>query len=142
MITQTKNLKPISVDAQFKYRCINPDCGSEHWLFLNQVKVKGFKLACDCGAVYKIRQIEKIRIRYVKKPQKPQESQSYCSTQLNSASAPKAQPEYIKKAYKILENYGFSNKEAIELVNKAYDLTKCDNPLLLVKDAIKIFGGI
>ena len=52
------------------------------------------------------------------------------------------QPEHLKKAYKILETYGFSNKEAIEMIDKVYSTNKCDNPLLLVKDALKIFGGM
>jgi len=137
MATKIKSLKPISLDAQFKYRCTNTDCESEHWLFLNQVQVKGFKLVCDCGNVYKIRQIENVKIQYSKKTQKP-------ITESNKSSeiATKVEPEYLKKAYKILETYGFSNKEAVDLVNKVYDLTNQDNPLLLVKDALKIFGGM
>ena len=137
MTIKTQSLKPISLDAQFKYRCINKDCESEHWLFLNHVQVKGFKIVCDCGNVYKIRQIEKVKIKYLQKIKKP-------ITESNKSSeiVTKVEPEYLKKAYKILENYGFSNKEAIELINKVYNTNKCDNPLLLVKEALKIFGGI
>lgn len=134
MTTKIKSLKPISLDAQFKYRCTSPECESEHWLFLNQVQVKGFKLVCDCGNVYKIRQIENIKIQYSKKIQK--------ESNLSSEKVVEVKPEYLKKAYKILETYGFSNKEAIDLVNKVYDLTNQNNPLLLVKDALKIFGGM
>ena len=130
---QIKNLKPISLDAQFKYRCTNTECESEHWLFLNQVQVKGFKLVCDCGNVYKIRQITNIKTQFSKKNQKPT---------TESEIVDEVEPEYLKKAYKILETYGFSNKEAINLVNKVYDLTNQNNPLLLVKDALKIFGGM
>jgi hypothetical protein len=133
MTTKIKSLKPISLDAQFKYRCTSPECESEHWLFLNQVQVKGFKLVCDCGNVYRIRQIENIKIQYSKKTQKPI---------TESEILDEVEPEYLKKAYKILENYGFSNKEAVDLVNKVYDLTNQSNPLLLVKDALKIFGGM
>lgn len=137
MTIKTQSLKPISLDAQFKYKCINKDCESEHWLFLNHVQVKGFKIVCDCGNVYKIRQIEKVKIKYLQKIKKP-------ITESNKSSeiVTKVEPEYLKKAYKILENYGFSNKEAIELINKVSNTNKSDNPLLLVKDALKILGGI
>ena len=134
---QIKSLKPISLDAQFKYRCTNSECESEHWLFLNQVQVKGFKLVCDCGNVYKIRQITNIKTQYSKKTTKPR-----TESNKSSETVAKVEPEYLKKAYKILENYGFSNKEAVDLVNKVYDLTNQNNPLLLVKDALKIFGGM
>ena len=137
MTTKIKSLKPISLDAQFKYRCTNTDCESEHWLFLNQVQVKGFKLVCDCGNLYKIRQIENVKLQYSKKIKKTQKEPNDSSEVVT-----KVQPEYLKKAYKILENYGFSNKEAVDLVNKVYDLTNQDNPLLLVKDALKIFVGM
>jgi Holliday junction resolvasome RuvABC DNA-binding subunit len=95
--------------------------------------VKGFKLVCDCGNVYKIRQITNIKTQFSKKNQKPT---------TESEIVDEVEPEYLKKAYKILETYGFSNKEAINLVNKVYDLTNQNNPLLLVKDALKIFGGM
>jgi hypothetical protein len=134
---QVKSLKPISLDAQFKYRCTNTECESEHWLFLNQVQVKGFKLVCDCGNVYKIRQIANIKTQFSKKTQKP-----IIESNKSSEIVTKAEPEYLKKAYKILETYGFSNKEAVDLVNKVYDLTNQNNPLLLVKDVLKIFGGM
>ena len=130
---QIKSLKPISLDAQFKYRCTNTECESEHWLFLNQVQVKGFRLVCDCGNVYKIRQITNIKTQFSKKTQK---------SITESEIVDEVEPECLKKAYKILENYGFSNKEAVDLVNKVYDLTNQNNPLLLVKDALKIFGGM
>jgi hypothetical protein len=134
---QIKSLKPISLDAQFKYKCTNSDCESEHWLFLNQVQVKGFKLVCDCGNVYRIRQIENLKIQYSRKIKKTQK-ESNVSTEI----VVEVQPEHLKKAYKTLENYGFSNKEAVEMINKVYSTNKCDNPLLLVKDALKIFGGM
>jgi hypothetical protein len=134
---QVKSLKPISLDAQFKYRCTNTDCESEHWLFLNQVQVKGFKLVCDCGIVYKIRQITNIKTQYSKKNKKPKTEHDKLSEIVIQV-----EPEYLKKAYKILATYGFSNKEAVDLITKVYSTNKCDNPLLLVKDALKIFGGI
>jgi hypothetical protein len=105
---------------------------------LNQVQVKGFKLVCDCGNIYKIRQITNIKTQYSKKTTKKPRTESNKSSEIVT----KVEPEYLKKAYKILENYGFSNKEAVDLVNKVYDLTNQNNPLLLVKDALKIFGGM
>jgi alpha-D-ribose 1-methylphosphonate 5-phosphate C-P lyase len=134
---QIKSLKPISLDAQFKYKCTNSDCESEHWLFLNQVQVKGFKLVCDCGNVYRIRQIENLKMQYSRKIKKTQKMSN-----VSPETVVEIQPEHLKKAYKILETYGFSNKEAIEMIDKVYSTNKCDNPLLLVKDALKIFGGM
>jgi hypothetical protein len=134
---QIKSLRPISLDAQFKYRCTNTDCESEHWLFLNQVQVKGFKLVCDCGIVYKIRQITNIKTQYSKKNKKPKTEHDKPSEIVIQVES-----EHLKKAYKILETYGFSNKEAVDLITRAYSTNKCDNPLLLVKDALKIFGGM
>lgn len=132
-----KNLKPIETDAQFKYKCIDPECGSEHWLFLNQVTVKNFKLVCDCGQVYKIKQVGGVRIKYIRK--KPlsvnQKSQDPVSQSTN-------QPEHFNKAISILKHYGFDQTEAQDLVKRVYDITQCSDHLLLVKDALKIFGGI
>lgn len=134
MTTKIKSLKPIEIDAQFKYKCDNTDCGCEYWLFLNQVKVKGFKLVCDCGAVYKIRLINNVKIEFAKKKDKENPKQS--ASQTNDS------PEYLKKAYRILEHYGFSNKESVDMVKKVYDITGCTDPVLLVKDALKFLGGI
>lgn len=138
MTTKTKSLKPIEIDAQFKYRCPNTNCGSEYWLFLNQVKVKGFKLVCDCGAVYRVRRVEDIKTIYVAKKTKPNQE----TTEKEQPVPIPDTPDHLKKAYKILEHYGFSNKESVELVTKVYDITGCTDAVLLVKDALKFLGGI
>lgn len=135
MTTKTKSLKPIDIDAQFKYKCADADCGCEYWLFFNQVKVKGFKLVCDCGAVYKIKQIDGIKIQYSKKASKNTVTQEPTKNKQST-------PDYLIKAYKILEHYGFSNKESIDLVTKVHDITGCTDSVLLVKDALKFLGGI
>lgn len=126
-----KTLKPIEVDAQFKYRCENNECQAEQWLFLNQVKTKGFKLVCECGAVYTIKQVDKMKVSYVKRKSKS-----------NIEHEPNNSKDYLNKACKILQHYGFSDKESKELVYKVYDITKCEDPVLLVKDSLRIFGGI
>jgi hypothetical protein len=133
-MTKNKSLKPISLDAQFKYKCTNVDCEAEHWLFLNQVKVKNFKLVCDCGIVYKIRRIENIKPVYIKKSKQP--------TIVNETQTVESNTRYLDKAYRILEHYGFSKKEAVDLIDKVHNITECNDPLILVKDAMKIFGGM
>lgn len=133
-----KNLKPIEVDAQFKYRCTDPECGSEQWLFLNQVKVKGFKLVCDCGAVYSIRPVADIKIKY---PKKIGRAKTPATTQPDNVNTTQ-ELEYIAKACKVLEHYGFASKEAKDLIHKVHDITECTDSMLLVKDALKLFGGM
>lgn len=132
-----KTLKPTEIDAQFKYRCIDPDCGSEQWLFLNQVKVRGFKLVCDCGAVYSVKPISDIKIKYIKKIKKINPQASTTDDDKSNSSL-----EYISKACKVLEHYGFASKEAKELIHKVHDITECTDSMLLVKDALKLFGGM
>ena len=135
-----KSLKPIELDAQFKYRCPNPQCGSEHWLFLNQTRVKGFKIVCDCNIVYSVKRIKNIKPIYPKKKIQPvveQQPEPEQTVEINTETT-----DHLNKAYKILEHYGFSHKEAVELVNKVHDITECNDPLILVKDSLRIFGGL
>jgi len=133
-MTKQKSLKPISLDAQFKYKCTNTECEAEHWLFLNQVQVKNFKWVCDCGNIYRIRRIENIKSIYAKKSQPI----AIPTTEKQSDSS----PQYLNRAYKILEHYGFSKQEAVDLINKVHNITECNDPVILVKDAMKIFGGM
>ena len=51
-------MKPISCDIQFKYKC--PKCQSEYWLTQQEVKTKGFKIAC-CHTIT-IDMVKKIHI--------------------------------------------------------------------------------
>jgi hypothetical protein len=111
-----KSQKPTEIDASFLYICPNTDCKNEHWLFFREVKVKNFKVACDCGVVFKPKPIDHIKICYAKKT--PKES-------INDPSPVDSIPvDLLESCVKILDGYGFSRNESVKLVTKAYASTE------------------
>ena len=138
MKTIKKSLKPISLDAHFKYKCPNSECTVEHWLSLNETRTKNFKVVCDCGTVFSPKRISKIKILYrtTKKPPKTIESKATVETE-----SPKIPVELLEKSAKILSIYGFTDKEARDLLSKSYDKCQTIDIGSLVKFTLETFGG-
>jgi len=129
--TKLKSQKPIEIDASFKYNCPSEDCENEHWIFLRQAQVKNFKIVCDCGLVFKPKQIKNIKIIFEK---------NY-SKQKNIEDIAESTPvDLLNKCAKILCGYGFDLDESKTLIKKSYDSFKTNDVALLIKNALKSFG--
>lgn len=152
-----KNVKPIEIDAHFKYRC--PKCGWDHWISLKEAKTKNFKIVCDCNTSFKPKQIKNISIEYCIKnksskltPTSQDSIQSNITSINNTQSETKIEvvekpvirnlldKEILDKCSKLLISYGFTSNEAKTLINQAYEKTNSDNVGLLVKNALELIG--
>jgi Holliday junction resolvasome RuvABC DNA-binding subunit len=136
-----KNLKPIELDAHFKYRCPKISCGYDHWLSLKQVSTKNFKVVCDCGFVFKPKLIKKIKIIYDETAS--QQTSSTSGVQKDKIVVQAEIPlDLQQRAGKILVGYGFTNSECIELTKKAYLKNPTDDIATLIKYIIKNLGEL
>jgi hypothetical protein len=114
-----KNQKPIDIDAHFKYRCPDKDCGYDHWISLKQSQTKKFKIVCDCGTVFIPKRISKIKVLY----ESVESSSNKQPTEKNiSVEIP---VETLDSCVNLLTGYGFTKSEAIDLIKNAY--IKCEN---------------
>ena len=120
--------KPTEVDASFLYICPNTECNSEHWLFLREVKTKNFKVVCDCGVVFKTKQIDKLNIKFVKRSKK----------ECFDKQSDKMPVDLLVKCAKILEDYGCSEDESKDLVTRAYQNSQSNDALQLVKLSLQL----
>lgn len=128
-MTKIKKQKPIQIDAYFKYKCPDDNCGVTHWLTLKECQTKNFKVVCDCGIVFKPKLIDKLKIVYVKnkKINTPEQITDII-------------PEIIDVCSKLLIGYGFSEKESVDLIKKAYSENPTNSPSALIKHILQNLG--
>lgn len=129
-IRKIKNLRPTEIDGSFKYTC--PNCSSDYWVTLNQVKCKEFVIVCDCESVLKPKVVELIKIVY-KKREKKIVKEKVLKDSIDS--------EMLSRCCKVLSSYGFDKEEAEQLIKQAYSIDKNADCIKLVKVAISNFGG-
>jgi hypothetical protein len=129
-MTIVKKQKPIAIDAYFKYKCPDDNCGLTHWLNLKECQTKNFKVVCDCGVVFKPKLVDKLKVVYVKNKQKKKEDNQ--TTEII--------PEMIDCCSKLLIGYGFSESESIDLINKAYSENPTNSPSALIKHILQNLG--
>ena len=133
MKTKKKKEKPIEIDAHFKYRCPNNDCGCLHWLSLKEAKTQNFKIVCDCGSVFKPKRIKTLEIIFEQNP--------VVKTEQIKPNQQKVDFDLIKICVSVLVGYGFTGAESEELLIKCHkqkpDLESAD----LIKFALQSFGG-
>lgn len=136
---QKKNQKPIEIDAQFRFKCPDVNCGYDYWLSLKQCQTKNFKIVCDCGIVFKPKKIVKIKILYSKNTN-PKTQKTVNENNKQSSQILKKEPNRIEitSSYrdiivKKLEKYGFTESECVSLATKAYSI----NPVNSQSDFIK-----
>lgn len=146
MKMQTKNQKPIEVDAYLKYRCPNSKCGYTHWLSLKEAQTKNFKIVCDaCDEIFKPKVIKDISIKYHKKikPEvvetKPENNPIQEATDHNT---PCISDRLLTLCSKTLIDYGFTKKEAYDLLKQSYILNQTDQPFELIQNTLKMIGSV
>ncbi len=137
MIKKKKiDLKPVSIDAHFKYLCPNTDCMSIHWLTSKECQTKNFIVVCDCGESFKPKQIKKLKIVYKtrRKTDEPIQQQSATNT---SQEVP---VDIMTKCVTILVGYGFTEKESSDLVKNTYSYKPTDSCSVLIKNILGSIG--
>lgn len=137
MIKIIKNQTPIDCDAHFKYVCPNPKCSIQHWQSLQQVRVKNYKIVCDCGFVIKPKQIKSIKIEYIDDNQ----DKEVKNKQVSQKSTQEIPHDILEKSSKILINYGFTKEEATLMIKDAYDKNPTIECSILVKQTLESFGA-
>lgn len=143
MKTQKRSLKPISLDAHFKYRCSNEECSIEHWLSLKETQTKNFKVVCDCGTVFSPKRISRLKILY-KKSHKVKDSKPAQQAEqpvVHKEALVEIPVDILDKSAKILTSYGFTDKEARQLLIDSYIKVKNNDIGTLIKFTLETFGG-
>jgi hypothetical protein len=128
-----KILKPIATDTHFKYRCPNINCGAYHWLSLQEVKTKNFKVVCDCSTIFKPKQIKNIKIKYDIITHKEHTDRT-TTISLDQTLE--------KDCISLLINNGFTEDESRDLIHKAYSINPENDKLVLVKYILTNIGAL
>jgi hypothetical protein len=144
MINKIKKAEPVDYDAHFRYICPSNDCRYDHWVSLKEAKTKNFKVVCDCGTVFSPRRIKELNILYKeKKIKKPQVVESKKTINVDPiVQKPKISVELLVKCCKLLVGYGFTKQESENLLQKAFEEQQTNNPVELVKIALKKVGEL
>lgn len=133
-----KNQKPIESDVHFKYRCPNKNCSCYHWLSLRECKTKNFRVVCECGNIFRPKQINTIKIVYEKiKSASEKKSQQITEIQINSVPV-----DTMEKCVKLLCNYGFTNEEANKMLLIAFQRNPTAEANILVKYVLQNLGEL
>jgi len=148
-MTKNKNCKPVEYDIHLKYICYN--CGQVHWLSFLEASTKNFKIACYCGKVFQVKRVSAFKIKYIKKSKilnkqatKPKTPKTYDTLSKEKILHPDNQekikvPEnLLNQCVKLLVNYGYGHKEAIDLISKSYQKKPTDNVVELIKQTLKL----
>jgi hypothetical protein len=129
-----KKIKPIDIDLHLKYLC--PNCGAICWLSLRESKTVGYINVCDiCHDTFKVKTIHKITIQY-----KNNKSVGK-AIEKNQKTSIIFDPDTRLKSISSLVGYGFTQKEASELVDDTFDIFKTNDIGILVKESLKLFGA-
>jgi hypothetical protein len=128
--------KPIELDVHLKYVCPQKTCGYTHWLSLKECQTKNFMVVCDCGEIFKPKQINKLKILY--KEKKPKEAPTPATKpiepiEIEEVSKPILSLDKQNQCAKILVGYGFTEKEAKLLIDKGFAKNPIDEVGALLK---------
>lgn len=122
-ILEKKSQKPTDFEVFLKYGC--PKCGQEHWIKYLQASTKNFKVVCDCGVVFKVKQVVDFKVRYQQTSKKD-----------HSKSNTSVPVDILKQCVTILTGYGLDKNEAHALISKAYNTNPVDSVVELVKHSL------
>jgi hypothetical protein len=128
--------RPIELDVHLRYVCPQKTCGNTHWLSLKECQTKNFMVVCECGEIFKPKQISKLKILY--KEKKPKESpvaviQASPPINIVEVSKPILSLDKKNQCAKILVGYGFTEKEAKTLIDKGFAQNPIDEVGSLLK---------
>jgi hypothetical protein len=125
----TSQVEPVNIDASFQYRC--PKCDISHWCYLREVTTEGFIIVCYCGSKIIPKTIQDISIIYQALSNK---TTTVDDTKKNTENEIKSIPDSIlQSCLKSIQPLGYTQKESIELIKKAYSKNPTDNVADLIK---------
>lgn len=116
--------KPTSIDCALLYLC--PGCQNKHWIYLIEAQTKNFKIVCDCGTVFKPKQIDKLKIQY----------QKSTKTVSNKKPNNKVPIDILDQCVKVLVGYGFTKSESVRMIEKSYCSSEDKSIVNLIKIAL------
>lgn len=135
---QMKIQKPTKIDASFLYNC--PNCQAQHWLYLREAQTKNFKIVCECDTIFKPKLIHNIKISYAANKEKKHKKTKSTNTPPIPAKSPdnvRGVPlDFMESCVKILDGYGFTKMESINLISKAYHSTEDKRIVNVIKIAL------
>lgn len=117
-----KHQKPIDFDIHLKYLCQN--CGQEHWLSFKETSTKNFKIVCECENTFGVKLTRDFIIKYTKK--------------IRTNKAASINTELFNSAISSLIEYGFTSKEAKDLINTSYNKNPTTNLTILIKQSLEL----
>lgn len=132
-----KNQIPINSDIHYKYRCPSLDCSIVHWLSLKETQTKNFKVVCDCGTIFQPRRIKNTKICFIKHTKKQKKIDNPVEEINKIETKNDINKELLSKASDILCVYGFTKKEAEDMIIKSYQDNREKDITLLVKQTLK-----
>jgi hypothetical protein len=142
-----KNLKPIEYDIHLKYLC---RCGQHHWLSYNEASEKDFIIVCECQTLLRVKPLSGIIVKYKenKKSNKINTSNTKKTEQTNNKTdvvdnheKHRELPENLVNACSnLLITFGYSKKEAIELIKNFYSKNKDIEYSKFVKSLLSSIG--
>ena len=131
-----KNQIPVDHDVYLKYICPNPKCCLQHWQSLRQVKVRNYKIVCECGLIIKTKQVKTIDIIYNPEIIEQSTEKTIPTPTINIIS-----DELLNKSIPILVEYGFTKQEASDLLKETYAKNPTTECAILIKNTLESFGA-
>lgn len=140
-----KSLKPTEIEVHIKYEC--PKCESKHWLSLREAQTPGFIIVCECNEVYRVKTVDKVMLKYKKKAntkittpiiQTKQEDVIVPEKVEEQAiiEKPIIPEEILKKCVNILEQYGFTHSESVDLIKDSYANEPSESVVNIIKNCL------
>lgn len=144
--SKIKAVKPVDSMVDFRYICPNPRCSFDNWLTKKECQTKNFKVVCDCGEIFKPKQIQDIEIIYIEKypVDRKEKHKNIPTPETNNKQKTeddKEKNKFIEEAVKTLLAFGFTKEESNKMIIEEYEKTKIENPATLVKNSLDFFGG-
>jgi len=149
-----KTLKPIGIDAHFKYAC--PGCGIHHWASLKEVKVQGFIIVCDCEESFGLENISGLDIKYQEEPAETTKetikekrieekrikakNRAEIQKEISKVEKKTLPLDIFEKSAKMLVSFGYTKGEAKQMLKNAFEKHQTTEIDALVKYSIKDFG--
>ena len=133
------NLEPVEADINLKYKC--PSCGSEHWLSYKETKIQDFKVFCEiCENILTPKPVKSITVNFIEQQQKQQEQKQ--QQKKEEAKQTENDLDFISEAENVLIGFGFTKREAKEMIALEYKKTGEKNPAKLVKFSLDLLGAL
>jgi hypothetical protein len=134
-----KTQKPVSHDISFEYKCHK--CSMTHWVFLREVRVKNFKIICQCGKIIRPKRIKEIQILYYQGKRNSQNKTQTPCENTPFPPVPKLPIDILEQCVKILESYGYSKSISKDMILKSFNQTLNKDIKKLISHSLKTFGG-